>query len=537
MNWGVIGPLMQKNNYQAIYNWPDAMANAFFIDKFADAWKFQQYEPLNATISDIVHPRSLNIINHNFVPAGFLGFLILYGLLAKIIGHNLILYLTPLTACVGVVIFYLFVKELINKRAALISSALLALFAPYIFFANQTMLATIPFLVLALSGFLLIIRYGGKPLQRNSMLALAGSGLLISGAMCMRYQESIWLIMCLLIIWFVQFKKIEIKKILVFFAGLIIPIIVILIYNKLTYDAFFTVGYLRMNNIEADIAQRLPAEINVNAPNNFISYLKLIFLPFGFSLRNIYHNVLRYIWLPYSPYIVLCAIGGLIWSTKFTKIVLKQKIFALCVAVSSGFLIIYYGSWIFVDPMVLQNNVISSSYTRYWLPIFVMIIPLLGYLFDAMLSKAIKRICTRTLLVYITMILLVFISITRAFTAPNDGLVAEANATQTYYERAIAVRKLIEPNALVVVEREDKLFFPTYKTITFEHDYSIFSEINRITNEIPVYYFCLNNDNDIKFINDNKLKPYKLFWNKVTEIDSNFRLYKLHSINESGLQN
>jgi len=525
-NWSVLQPLTHEFNSQYIFNWPDAMANNYFINQFIESSTFVQSETLNVILNDIVRPRSVNIVNHNIVPAGFLGVLIFYGWLGKMFTKYAVIYFTPIIASIGVFVFYFFVKELINKRAAIISALLLATLAPYIFFANQTMLATVPFLVAAISGFYCLMKsndYQGK----KSNVAHVLSGFLLGLAVIIRYQEALWIVASLIIILLSQLKQIKLKQILFFILGFIFPIAIMLLYNWQTYGDFLTVGYLRMNNPTDSIAYRLPAEISVNHENNLFAYLKLLFLPFGFSARNIYHNFIQYVWMPYAPYLAFFLVGVVVWATSKVKKSYQQKVYAACAGLSSLILILYYGSWIFTDTMVLRNNIISSSYTRYWLPILIMILPVIGYLLDHVLRKAKKVLSSRFILVVITIILLLFISVTKAFTAKDDGLLAQAEVTRQYYERAQAVSSIIEPNSLILVEREDKLFFPTYKVITFEQNYSIFSELRKVVSEVPVYYLSVSTDNDMDFINKNKLRTYGLSWELIQEIDKPFRLFKL----------
>ena len=159
-------------------------------------------------------------------------------------------------------------------------------------------------------------------------------------------------------------------------------------------------------------------------------------------------------------------------------------------------LVFYYGSWIFVDNMVLQNNTLSSSYTRYWLLILIAFLPFIGYVFDYLLQKRNKFTKFNYGIVILTISILVYLSVTMAFVEPQDGLLAQKEVTVNYYERADKVRSLIENNAIIIVEREDKLFFPTYKVITFEQNYTIFGDLGKIINDNPIYYVSLASDNE-----------------------------------------
>ncbi len=530
-NWSVLTPLSHQYSYQYIFNWPDAMANYFFIENFDSTGSFSLNEPLNNVLNDIVRPRSTNIFDHNIVPAGFLGFIILYGWLGKLLPNFTIIYLTSLIAAGGIYIFYFIIKNIFNKRIALISALITATLPAYIFFANQTLLATIPFLVSFLSGFALWIKSASCQ-TKEKFLLIGGSGLMFGIAVIIRYQEITWILGSILIIALFKRKKISYKQILWFSFGFIVPVLLIFFYNKQIYGHIFTVGYLRMNNLDAPITERLPGEIISGAGNNILNYLKLIFIPFGFSAANIYHNFVRYIWQPYSYLIVFIILGAMLWIKNCTKASINQLIYLITSCFLSIILCIYYGSWIFVDKMVLQNNVLSSSYTRYWLLIIIVFIPLAAYTFNFLLEKRNKFTKYNYFIVFITIPILVYLSLIQAFYAPEDGLLAQKQATLEYYVRADKVRALIDINSVLIVEREDKLFFPYYKVITFEQNYKIFEKLSSTIENQSIYYLSVATDNDIDFVNTNKLKEYKLTLSLEKNIDDKFRLFKLKKIGD-----
>src|SRR3989344_625178 len=73
---------------------PDESANAFFIKQFAQTGNMFFYEPLNLSVGDVLHPRSIISINGRLVPGGFLGLPLLYGGLSMFFGLWLAPFLT-----------------------------------------------------------------------------------------------------------------------------------------------------------------------------------------------------------------------------------------------------------------------------------------------------------------------------------------------------------------------------------------------------------------------------------------------------------
>src|SRR5680860_1111514 len=66
------------NEYQR-YSWPDEMANSVFIDQFRQTGTLVVPEERNEVAGNIINPRSVNVYQHQRVPAGFLGMPLIYG--------------------------------------------------------------------------------------------------------------------------------------------------------------------------------------------------------------------------------------------------------------------------------------------------------------------------------------------------------------------------------------------------------------------------------------------------------------------------
>ena len=87
----------QARQGHLIFNWPDEMANSVFVGQFVETGRFSLPEELNSAVGNIIHPRSTNVrADGSIVPTAFLGFTIVYGAIAKLIGLVAINFLTPL---------------------------------------------------------------------------------------------------------------------------------------------------------------------------------------------------------------------------------------------------------------------------------------------------------------------------------------------------------------------------------------------------------------------------------------------------------
>ena len=150
-----------------IFNWPDANANYFFVNIFSDYSIFQYFEVYNELTNNLLHTRSINVIDANLVPMTWLPVIAIWGWLAKLLGSFGVLFVTPALASISVYLayrltFYIF-KDI--DLAFLVALLLLPL-APWMYFANIVMLPHILFIFLVLSGWLLIVKHW----QNNKIL-------------------------------------------------------------------------------------------------------------------------------------------------------------------------------------------------------------------------------------------------------------------------------------------------------------------------------------------------------------------------------
>ena len=534
----VIQPQVEKNAGHEIFSWPDAMANNFFIDQFIKTGEFVKEEPYNVVLLGLIHPRSTNVVNNDIVPSGFLGLLFIFGWLGKIFTSKVVMFITPTLAVLGIWIFYLIVKEFLSRRAAFMSAILLALLAPYWYYSNLSLLSTVPFAVLLMIGFYFLIKQSSLVLNRNKYIYAALAGLFIGLAISTRYLEIVWVGLFVLVLWFFYIKEVKWQQILFFVLGGLIPLAAILFYNLQTYGEMFTVGYLQMGNQSAGVLERLPTEFEAATGKDWRAYLKLILMPFGFHPKIIAINVKNYMFEFLWPYCLIFGMGALLWVVNvFRKKVTKKEIaFAVSSFVGAFWLVVYYGSWVFVDQLVLKNNTIGSSYTRYWLPLVILFLPVIAYLFDNILKIPAKGGKVISALKYILVVMLVswmgFYSFGLVYLTPGDGLFSQKEVINTYYNQYQKVSALVETDAIIINNRADKLFFPEKRVIMFDLNYAIFPVIEKIVNEAPFYYYTMMPEKDINYINTKKINEFGLILVDPQIIDHQFKLYKLIKVGD-----
>src|SRR3989344_7343674 len=97
---------MLSDTGHLIFNWPDSTANYFFSGLFASDGKFWLSEPLNILTDNLLHARSINVIEGNLVPMTFLPAIVIFGAFERILGEPGILALTPFLAALSGLLIY-----------------------------------------------------------------------------------------------------------------------------------------------------------------------------------------------------------------------------------------------------------------------------------------------------------------------------------------------------------------------------------------------------------------------------------------------
>src|SRR3989339_151085 len=140
---------------------PDETANFVFTKQFIEHSNLNIEIPLNRAVNNVIFPRSVNVLNGNFVPMSFLGLPVFYGLIGKIIGIDLVTFITPILSLIGVFLFYLIIKEVFDKNIAFLSGLFLLFNPVYWYLGGKAMLHNnlfVFFIILGLCLLLLALR-------------------------------------------------------------------------------------------------------------------------------------------------------------------------------------------------------------------------------------------------------------------------------------------------------------------------------------------------------------------------------------------
>ena len=400
-------------NSDGLVKWmsPDENANYFFARLFASENSLIAFDGVNKEVEDIVRPRSFRSDDGELKPVSFLGIILIYGMIGKIFGIEIIAYITPFVAALGIFLYYLFVRRIFNRKVAMISSVMLSFFPVYIYYSVRSMFHNVLFLVFLMAGMYFLaclksenggrlefravmrdfFRKDDKAIENLAISAFAG--LFIGLALLVRTSELLWVGPMLVFLWVLNFRHIKLSWVVVILVFVIIGYSPAFYYNYFLYGSMWQGGYHEMNQSIVDVTsvgtklfeggifskEMLERSMDIVKTNIFY---------FGFRSLQSWQQFINYFMVMFF-WIFWPAVFGLSYIIENWKE--RPRIERQFIIVSAWvlvFLMFYYGSWKFNDNPDITKITIGNSYTRYWLPIYLSAFPLVS-MFLLRLSKMI----------------------------------------------------------------------------------------------------------------------------------------------------
>lgn len=503
------------------YNSPDEQANYFFINLFAEKGTLFYEESLNSIALKMVHPRSMAVVGTSLVPGSFLGLILILGTLVKFFGRGVINFVVPFVSAVTPFFFYFLLKNIFRERVALLSSIILFLHPAFWYYASRPLfpnLLAVDFLVI---GFSFLFYAYKKRSLRNLFIAFFGA-LFLGMALSIRLSEFFWIMFFLFILMIWAWRGLGWSKICSVVLGLLSGVFPTFYYNKILYGGFFRSGYF-------EVATTIEAANGVS--ETFLTFMKFIVSPFGFNLKYIIKNSIQYQLHVFDfliPVFILSVFYFIISWRDLDYLQRRYFISGICVSI---ILLIYYGSWSFNDHPNPKAISIGTSYIRYWLPIYIFLIPIYAYAFDAFLSK-IQNIFYESRFVtfysgfFIFLIYFIF-SASLVLWSTDESLVNVLKSIERGKNGASFVIERTEKESLVITDYDDKFLFPERRvSVPFRNDF-LFNALPDIIPHVPVYYFGLTfSEKDFTYLNMKKLFERSLMIKEVESYE-NKTLYRI----------
>lgn len=475
-------------NSQWIFNTPDETANYFFIKTFFETGQMQSFEPLNAVSGEmsLVHPRSTTVVDNFITPGTFLGFILVMRMFAKVFSFWFVPFIVPFFSAFAILSFFYLIKETFNGKIGFWSALALAVMPAFWYYSSRSLFNNLLFLDFVIIGFSLLIMFARK----KELMLLALSALFLGLALTMRTAEAVWVIAVLVVLFAALRRHLRWRHGLLFSFIILLSFLPVLGYQYHIYGHPLVFGYA------PKIAAKAPAAIWQIAGN--------LALPFGFSFINILKNIYYYFFKMFFWLSIPAFLGGLllIFQTIGKKAKAEEKMYLLFAILIAAFFLAYYGSWWFFNNL-MAKPLIGSSQTRYFLPVYVMGVPLAVFFWDKILNLISDKKIRLALGLIIILATLGF-SVNTAVFAGEESLAAVYSAVKSYHAVNKKVGKATKADAVIVSSYSDKVFFPSRRVIFYWQDPKYLANIEKIMaqTQVPVYFYSIA-ESELEYIRKN----------------------------------
>ncbi|MFA6587781.1 MAG: glycosyltransferase family 39 protein [Patescibacteria group bacterium] len=339
-----------------VFSSPDETANYIFATQYKNTGQI----PIPM---DIYLPGSWRSIINNgqaFVPGSFTFFPALLGLIGKIFQKFGILMFGPALAATAIVCWWYFVKKITdNKASAWFAAVFLASLPIYWFYANRGLWQNGIFTSLLIINLYLLIIAWEKKFWPISLL----TGVMWGTMVAIRPSEAVWLIVGLLVVLVINWRKLPYKQMLIAIIGGVLPLVILFGLQKQTYGNYLSIGYKPTSALEPSATLQ---------ETDSYHKLKNIFFPFGTDSNRAIKTFSKNAVKPLT-YIFITGIVCLVWLLSDKKANKRTKYFIISGLVGGLALILLYGNYKFIEYPVSDEATLGSSYLRYWLPLFIII--------------------------------------------------------------------------------------------------------------------------------------------------------------------
>lgn len=492
-----------------LFNSPDETANYYFAGRTAETGYPRAQDQFWKAGSGLVHPRAVAVVEGWRVPASFHGLPVVYGIVGSVIGMRALLFLTPLLAVMAFLAWRRVIAVGFGERAGNISGLLLAMMPAWWYFANRGFYHNTFFTSLLIFAAYFFIC---QPYKKWHVPNAAIAGALVGLALWVRTAEIAWVALAIFAL-LVAFRKILARShVIVFLVFAAIAFLPTLAFNQLLYDHPLSTGYRINIQAEARAAHPIDSLDNNTLPNSNYQFLITPFLPFGFHPRTALIHFNRYfVMLP--AWTTVATIVGLLWLFhEWRRKRPSQNDLALVVTFFgiTGWLALVYGSWVIHDNPDPNAITVGISYSRYWLPAFVLATGVAGAGIGRMAERMERS--TRLGAGALCLAAVFILSFSTVFLTTGDGLRDVLSTLRGYAVVKEDVLDRTEPDAVIVADRGDKIFFPERAVIYPLREEATYRTLAALREQhTPLYYYGITlTPEDLHYHNEEQLASFGL---------------------------
>ncbi len=498
------------------FNSPDEAANFFFTRLFAETGQLWSFEPLNLVVPGLVHPRSVSVSDSFMVPGGFLGLPVIYGSLAKVLGLAAVPFLTPFFGVAAAAFLGLLAARFFGRRTGAFAALLLLVQPAWWYESGRLLMPNVlfNFLLIAAAFFYWTAPFArGRAIKalakvRHADAALAG--VCLGLALAVRPAEAYWIILSVAVLVAFHFRRLSWGKLAVAGGFALLTLAPFLLLNRAVYGGFLATGY------GSGLTDVPVASLPQGRGAKLLGGLRPYLFPLGFApraaLANFWTYGVKFFWwwsllagtgLAAAAY---AAIGR--WRRR-RPVDRTALSLAAAGAAAALWLMLFYGSWSIQDNPDPTAVTIGSSYLRYWLPVFALSVLPAAWLLGRLAER--RPSAPRLAGVFILFCGLAVLSGAAVFGAPQEGLLTLRQNLEIYDQEARGIIARTEPDALIVVDRADKLVFPDRAVIYPLRSDRTFEALGQLAGHTPLYYFGITFPQaDLDHLRQVKLPPLGL---------------------------
>ncbi len=430
---------------QPLTNSPDEMVTRAFVHEYEATSALRIPAPVVA-VEEGLAPRSVSFREGAYVPATFYGMLVLYGGVAKVLGVKVFWILTPLIASIACLAFFGLVRRVWGDRIAMTSVMLLCLHPAWWYYTARGLYPNVLVVSLIIIGLWLVLiepmRSAGRVLVMRVANHVLGMGVLALAAF-VRPVEMVWVGLLLLAAAIIYRAWKDRVLVWIWGTALIVCMGVVGLYPGILGSVS---GYV--------IA--LP------------SFLDALF-PFGIHPRLVLHNMwnIGFLSLGFVGVVSAGALGVVLvrWILARALFTTERGKYILLTLAWIWYPILMYGSWIVRDNPTPELVTIGSSFFRYWLPVFVVVLPFVAYVlwrvFERFRSEGRRYMAG----IWMGFFVCWFGASMLTGASGVDGfasLLRERDAVVAVRERVLA---RVPESSVIIVDKWDKHFWPA-RTVT-----------------------------------------------------------------------
>jgi len=454
------------------FNSPDEAANAFFSQRVAQGQKLAAPAELNEiTVNPIVHPRSTQLVQGKLAPASFLGLPLIVGAIGRVLGQGVLPYVTPLLAALGLGCFFFIVRGLSGQRPAVLATVLLAMTPAFWYYHSRSFFHNALFFDFLLLAVCLLF----QAVKTKKAWVYLVAGLALGLTLSLRTSEIFWMTAAGLVWLGLNWRQVKWRYLWLLILGVLISFSPVLVTNYHIYGSVLSVGYRQDLLLAGDLKQAM-------------GLLSQLVLPFGFHPRLAWKNLFDYTYGIFPLWTLLFLASFVTFIRGFLKYPGKFKAFYLILfLLTAAYVVIYYGSWQFHDNPDPNAVTIGTSYIRYWLPLYIFVLPLLARALIFWL-KNLPRIKTVVLVYFFAVLSLT--SYQTVFWGPEEGVLKVKENINGYQQIASQVFSLVPEKSVIIAGTMDKVFFPARSVIialNYPQDYVKIKQL--LYQGYAVYYF------------------------------------------------